>query len=84
MWYDIVLDLMLPILIAHCSIYRLKAEDHIETLQKQVENYGKLRQELEEEAKRLILENEQVKEMCRRINDEDTRNQAIITNYKQV
>jgi len=64
------------------------AEDNIESLQAGVEKLTRLNHDLEEENKQLLLETEQVKEMCRRelqkLEEENKRSQSIITNYKQI
>ena len=66
----------------------LQAEDNCESLTKELLQTKTSLVEIEEEKKRLESEAAQLKEMLRREHDtaegENTRNQAIIGDYKQV
>jgi len=64
------------------------AEEHAEILSKDLEKTQSLLSDIEEEKKRLEVEATQLKEMCRRELDraetENSRNGAIISDYKQI
>ncbi|XP_074654020.1 rab GTPase-activating protein 1-like [Tubulanus polymorphus] len=65
-----------------------EVEDRAETLNKELLSVNSLLTDVEEEKKRLELEAQQLKEMCRRELDrsetDNSRNSAIIADYKQI
>ena len=72
----------------HDSCLSPQSEDRCDFLTKELTSTKSLLVDTEEEKKRLVAESSQLKEVCRRelekSESENSRNSAIISDYKQV